>query len=204
MIEPVKAGRLAGLSVLVALVSSQAGHQLAYQLRNGAAAQQLQSTGAHAYLPVVVKTALGLAAGFVLVALLVIGLARMVAGRKIEASAPPPSLLRLVALLFSIQLACFLLQETVESAAGGQFASPVSLLLWGAAGQLPAALVAALALRRLAVHLAPAVAELWTRLTFASGFATQTLAVAPLPFATVASGSDQQAAFAFDRRGPPS
>jgi hypothetical protein len=51
------------LTVLgVAIAGSQAGHLLAYQLRFGATAQQVQSSGAHAYFPLLARTSLGIAA----------------------------------------------------------------------------------------------------------------------------------------------
>ena len=63
------------------LVGSQAGHVLAYELRFGSAAQAMQSTGAHAYFPALAKTAIGAAALAILGGLLIVGFARVVAGR---------------------------------------------------------------------------------------------------------------------------
>ena len=51
----------------VGILGSQAGHLLVFQLRFGAAAQQVQSSGAHAYFPALAKTMLGAAAAIVLV-----------------------------------------------------------------------------------------------------------------------------------------
>ena len=62
------------LILLVGIVAAQAGHLLAYQLLFGSAAQQAQSSGAHAYFPTLVKTALGAAAAAGLAALFVVGL----------------------------------------------------------------------------------------------------------------------------------
>ena len=53
--------RLATLVVAAAVLGSQAGHLLVYELRFGSAAGQLQSTGAHFYFPAVAKTGLGIA-----------------------------------------------------------------------------------------------------------------------------------------------
>src|ERR1700716_3627333 len=53
------------LIVLLGAVAAQAGHLLTYQVLFGAAAQQVQSSGAHAYFPVLVKTFLGAAAAIV-------------------------------------------------------------------------------------------------------------------------------------------
>ena len=56
-------GRKKALAIVgLGALGSQAGHLLAYQLRFGAAAQQVQSSGAHSYFPLLAKTALGVAA----------------------------------------------------------------------------------------------------------------------------------------------
>ena len=71
------------------LVASQAGHMLVYALVYGPVAAQVQSTGAHAYFPALVKTAFGLTATFMLLALAAVGLARMLAGRRVPAVPAP-------------------------------------------------------------------------------------------------------------------
>src|SRR5260370_28362180 len=79
------------LSVLgLAAAGSQAGHLLTYTLRFGGAAASLQSSGVHGYFPSVVKPALGVAAMAVLGALLAVGLARIVAGPRIQHDPAPP------------------------------------------------------------------------------------------------------------------
>ena len=88
------------------LIGSQAGHLIAYQVRFGAAAQQLQSSGAHAYFPTTLRAGFGVAAILVLAAGFVIGLARVLSGRSIQRSSSPPYL-RLVAVLYTIQLGMF-------------------------------------------------------------------------------------------------
>lgn len=189
------------IGVALGLIASQAGHLLAYQIRYGAAAERLQSAGAHAYFPVVVKTGVGLAAAFVLLALIAVGFARVVAGRKLDA-APAPSFLRLVAMLFCLQLTCFMLQETIEMAAGAPATTAPSLLLWGTAGQLPVALVAALALRWLAVRVGPAIASLLAPVPPALRLTQLSIAVAAWPIATVPVAAQHLTAD-FNRRGPP-
>lgn len=189
------------IGVALGLIASQAGHLLAYQIRYGAAAERLQSAGAHAYFPVVVKTGVGLAAAFVLLALISVGFARVVAGRKLDA-APAPSLLRLVAMLFCLQLTCFMLQETIEMAAGAPATTAPSLLLWGTAGQLPVALVAALALRWLAVRVGPAIKSLLAPVRPALRLTQLSIAVAVWPIATVPVAAQHLTAD-FNRRGPP-
>ena len=139
------------------LVASQAGHLLAYQVRFGAAAQQVQSSGAHSYFPLAAKPALGAVAAALIGGLLLVGLARMLSGRR-EKSVSRPSYLSLLAFLFSIQLTVFAAQEVAEGLiAHSTIGSAPQLLLWGTLGQLPIALVAALALRWLATRVESAV-----------------------------------------------
>jgi hypothetical protein len=150
--------RRIGLIVLLGAVAAQAGHLLIYQLLFGAAAQQVQSSGAHVYFPTVVKTALGVAAAITLGGLFLVGLARILTGRVKRGEAP--SFLRLLAALFTIQLAMFLAQESVEAALSGTPGTSIDgLLLLGTLGQLPVAAVAAFALRFLLVEVVPALAE---------------------------------------------
>jgi hypothetical protein len=200
----VSSKRIAWLLPAVALVGAQAGHVLAYQLRFGNASLQIQGAGAHAYFPSLAKTALGLTALAALVALFVIGAARVVGRRRLEPETAP-SLLRLLAGLFSLQLAAFAAQETVEALlGGGHLSSAATLLLWGAVGQLPVALIGALALRWLGARVAPALAAI--RLRFARPRQRFVLAFAPLawPLATVAISGPERIAFNLTRRGPPS
>ncbi|HXN77435.1 MAG TPA: hypothetical protein VN965_01525 [Candidatus Dormibacteraeota bacterium] len=159
MTRPLKMGTaLVGFGVLL----SQLGHLVVYQLQFGSAAQSMQSTGAHAYFPTLVKTSLGLAAAAVLASLLVIGAARLAAGGRVRAVAGAPSYVSLLGALFTIQLVAFGLQETVESmAAGAAVATAPHLLLIGSVGQLPVAILAALALKWLVVRFESAVTELW-------------------------------------------
>lgn len=151
-------GRLVGLGVLL----SQIGHLLVYQLQFGWSAKGLQSSGAHSYFPAFAKTSLGLVAVALLASLLVIGAARIAAGgRGRNAIGGGPSYVSLLGALFTIQLAFFALQETGEAiAAGAAVATAPHLLLIGSAGQLPVAVLAALALKWLLVRFDSAVAEL--------------------------------------------
>jgi hypothetical protein len=190
--------------VAIGMVGSQAGHLLAYWLRFGDVSLQVQAAGAHAYFPAVAKTALGLAAVAALVSLLAIGAARMVGGRRVV-PATSPSLLRVLAILFSLQLACFTVQETAEAAlAGVHLGSAPALLLWGAAGQLPVAAVAALALRWLGARLAPAVAAIRSRFQPPSRRHELVFAQAAWPLAAETAVSSESIAFSLTRRGPPS
>ena len=149
------------LTVLGAgLLGSQAGHLLAYQVRFGAAAPQLQSSGPHAYFPTTVRAAIGVAAALVLAAVFGIGLVRMLGGRPVQPGSAP-SYVRLVAMLYTIQLASYAAQEAGEAlAAGMSVDSAAHLLLWGTLGQLPVAIVAAAGVRWLLARFEGAVAEI--------------------------------------------
>jgi hypothetical protein len=147
-----------------ALAASQVGHLVASELRQGPRALGAAGTGAHAYVPTLATVVFGVAGGLVLAALLVVAAAR--AGGAWAGRRPVPrpgrgSVLDLAAALFVLQLAIFLGQETIEAAAAG---SPLrdagDLLLWGCLGQLPVALLAALALGWLTARLGEAVDEL--------------------------------------------
>jgi hypothetical protein len=160
----------------VGIVGSQAGHLLAFQLRFGSAAQQLQSSGAHAYFPTLAKTTLGAVAAAFVAAIFVIGLARVLAGRTRERNDSAPKYIELLAALFTIQLALFIAQEVGEAMLAGAAVDPASnLLLWGPLGQLPVAAIAAVSL-----------GWLWSRFGSAVGDLRAVLAVAPAPQAPLA------------------
>ena len=145
----------------VAIAGSQAGHLLAYQLRFGAAAQQVQSSGAHSYFPLLARTSLGIAAIVLLASLLLIGLARVLVGRTSVRATSTTSFVGLLAALFTIQLACFVSQEIGEALISrAPLASPADLLLWGALGQLPVSAIAATALGWLLTRFEAAVDEI--------------------------------------------
>lgn len=201
MTRSVKMGAaLVGFGALL----SQLGHLLVYQVQFGAAAQSVQSSGAHAYFPTLVKTSLGVVAAAVLCLLLVIGAARLATGGRVRSVAGAPSYLSLLGALFTIQLVVYGLQETVESmVAGAAIATAPHLLLMGSVGQLPVAVLAALALKWLLVRFESAIAEL--RVAPASipmPVEPATVAVSAwyrldLPLRPVASAS-------LAKRGPPS
>jgi len=161
MIRSIMRARVPALLGL-AVAGAQAGHLVAYELRFGAAAQQMQASGAHAYFPAFVKTALGAVALVLLAALLVIGAARTVArGRHARALRGGPSFVSLLATLFTLQLAWFMAQEVTEAlVAGLPLPGAENLLLWGMLGQLPVALVGATVLVWLGRRVEAAIAEL--------------------------------------------
>ena len=184
------------------LVASQAGHLLVYALVHGQAAALVQSTGAHAYFPTLVKSAFGLTAIFLLLSLVTVGLARVLSGRRIE-NAPAPSFVRVVALLFCLQLSCFVVQETLEMAAGAPATSAPALILWGSLGQLPVAVLAALVLRWIAIRVGPAVASLLRPVTTAVRLTTFTVTLQPRPVPIEAASPIGILASRLRRRGPP-
>jgi len=200
----VSSGRVRLLVAAIAISGSQAGHLLAYQVRFGAAARSLQSTGAHGYFPSVVKAAVGVACVLALTGLFAIGLARMVSGRPVRRDSAP-QYLRLLAALYTLQLTVFAGQEVAEAlAAGLPVGSAADLLLWGTLGQLPVALVAAAALRWLLLRFDSAVSIIGVALAAGPSRthpAGTSVMVWPAPepnpfFATVAGQSPAE-------RGPP-
>jgi hypothetical protein len=151
-----------GLTVLgLALAGTEAGHVLAFQLRFGASAWSVQSTGVHAYFPALLKLALGGAALAFIAGLLIVGAARLLAGGPGSRRASAGSFIGLLGTLFTVQLALFIAQEVAEAIAGGLPADSASnLLLWGMVGQLPVAMAGAAALRWLWTRVEAAASEL--------------------------------------------
>lgn len=163
------------------LLSSQVGHLLAYWIRFGDGAWTIQASGVHLYFPLVAKTAIGGAAAIVIAGLLAVGLARLIAGRRLERSGSI-SYLRLLALVFTVQMACYAMQESVEAALGVAPAmSAAGLVLWGTLGQLPVALISALGLRWLLTSVAPALRGLAGLLTHVRLLVTDPRMVAVSP-----------------------
>jgi hypothetical protein len=189
----------------LAAFGSQAGHLLAYQLRFGAAAQHVQSTGAHGYFPLLAKTSLGMVGAVLVAGLLLIGLARVLTGRSSSRVIAGPSFVSLLAVLFTVQLACFVGQETAEALlAGTPVDSAPHLLLWGTLGQLPVAALAAVALGWLARRYESAVNDV--RAALNTGPTSQPLAVLAMPV-WVAPGRahllSKVAGASLAKRGPP-
>jgi len=181
----------------VALLGSQAGHLLAYQLRFAAAAQQVQSTGAHTYFPTLAKTLFGAAALLLLAALLLVGFARLATGRRIVRESAP-SLLRLVAIMYTLQLALFVAQETIEGSRASE------IVLWGFLGQLPVALAGAVALRWLLARVVPAIVQLQTGYAPVIRLVPYVSALVVWPVAAEAVRRVEAFGESFNRRGPPS
>ena len=190
----------------LAVLGSQAGHLFAYQLRFGAAAQQVQSSSAHAYFPLLAKTTLGVVAAVLLAGLFLVGLARILTRRPSSRSGADPSYVGLLAILFTVQLACFVGQEVVEAlVAGAAVDSAAHLLLWGALGQLPVAALGAIAFGWVGRRYEAAVEDL--RAVLATRPSSPALLVAAGP-AWVTPGRglllSQVAGASLAKRGPPS
>ena len=195
--------RRIGLIVLLGVVAAQAGHLLIYQLLFEAAAQQVQSSGAHAYFPTLVKTALGATAVITLGSLFLVGVARILRGRI--QPGPAPSFLRLLAAMFTIQLAIFVAQESVEAALGGMPGTSIDgLLLLGTLGQLPVAALATFALRFLLVEVVPALAEVRLYLVTPRHPLGLVPTLTSIPVADVELLRSRLVAHSVRKRGPPS
>lgn len=197
--------RIGVATLALGLLGSQAGHLLAYQVRYGAAAQQIQSSGAHAYFPLLAKTALGVGAGALIGGLLLVGLARMLTGRRVR-STSEPSYLSLLAILFSIQLAAFAIQEVGEALVGGlSIGTAADLLLWGTLGQLPIAAIAGLTLRWLSARIEAAIGAI--RALAGPSLPAGPPAAVAIPVQAAAGRAPLRsvvAASSLTRRGPPS
>jgi hypothetical protein len=195
--------RLLGLLAFGALLA-QAGHLIAYQLEFGAAAQAVQSQGAHAYFPGFAKTSLGIMAATVLGGLLLVGLARLLPGRVVVMTNRGPSYLSLLSILFTIQLVCFIAQETIESLAAREgMPSAINLIFLGSAGQLPVAVLAALALKWLAVRVRAAVLTLRAELVVRLSVDAPILQLIPLPEQASVSALAGSCPTVYIKRGPP-
>lgn len=189
----------------LALLGSQAGHLLAYQLRFGAVAQQVQSSGPHAYFPLLAKTSLGVVAVAMLIGLFLVGMARALTGRWRTKTWSGPPYIRLLAILFTIQLACFVGQEVGEAlVAGLPVDSAPHLVLWGTLGQLPVAALGAIAFGWFACRYEAAAQDLRAVLA-APPSAPALLALAIPVTATPARALllSQVAGASLGKRGPP-
>ena len=195
-----------GAMIGLAFAGSQAGHLLSYQLHFGVAAQQMQSSGAHAYFSLLARTSLGIVATAVLASLFLIGLARVLAGRSSFRATSTTSFVGLLATLFTIQLASFAGQEIAEAViARAPLASPAELLLWGALGQLPVSAIAAAALAWISTRFETAVEVI--RSVVAVRQPAPVPIAAALPVWTETNGTSllsRVAGASLGKRGPPS
>jgi len=106
---------------LVILAASQAGRLLAWRLRRGPQALPAAGSGAHGYVPTLTAVTFGTAGAAALAALYVTGAARAARlGRSMLQAAPALQLRRIpvldaAALLFVLQFAVYVAQESVEA-----------------------------------------------------------------------------------------
>ncbi len=133
---------------LVALAAAQIGHVITYVVRFGPGAVGLQSRGGHAYLPALSALLGGAAGAGIVIALLLVALARQYGSQVSSRSGP--ALINLASQLLLLQLVVYGSQEMAEALANhGALPSATDLGFWGILGQLPAALLVAVVLKRL-------------------------------------------------------
>ena len=189
----------------MAVPLSQLGHVLAYIARYGLAGSFHESYGAHAYFPSIAKASAGLVGLLLLVAVALVGLARLVGSRRVtgQRRAQAAALPELVAVLVPLQLAIFIAQETIELLAAGRLTGLGDVpFLWGLAGQLPVALLAALFLRWASIAVERAIDRLrfWLDLVVPPPTMAAPVAAATAPVVSLA-GADRS--MAGRKRGPP-
>ena len=203
MMRPTMRARFWAVAGL-AVAGAQAGHLLAYQLRFGPAAEQIQATGAHAYFPTFVKTALGVTAMALIGALLVVAVARVAARGAAARRVAGPSFIGALAALFTLQLVLFMVQELAESLiAGVPPAGAEALLLWGMVGQLPVAVAGAAVLVWLGERVEAAIRVLGSIEPAAAPLiVTAPLALQPI-FVDGALATTHAARSRIVKRGPP-
>jgi hypothetical protein len=195
--------RVLGMLGFGALLA-QAGHLIAYELEFGAAAQAVQSQGAHAYFPGFAKTSLGVVAAALLASLLLVGIARVLPGRPVVVISRGPSYLSLLSILFTTQLVWFISQETIESlTAGDAVPSLLNLIFLGSAGQLPVAIFAALALKWLAVRVEVALLTLRAELAVRVASVAPISLLVPRPELVSVSALAESCPTVYIKRGPP-
>jgi hypothetical protein len=195
---------------LAVLAASQAGHLLAWQLRQGPRGLPALGSTAHGYIPALTTVVFGAAGVAILAALSVVAAARLARlGRVVREPATARlrriSVLDMAAVLFVLQLAVYLAQETLEASWGG-YPRPdlAELLLWGSLSQVPAAIVAGAALSWLSIRFEEAVGDLQTSMSALPPSPPPALAPvrvwtcpAPLMLPIQVAGG------AFSERGPP-
>jgi hypothetical protein len=189
---------------LAGVASAPLGHLIAYQVRFGPEAAQAQSTGAHVYFPALAGSLSGALAAGLVASLLVVAAARVLVGQLggVHSGDRRWPVFELLPALFTVQLGAFLVQEVVESTAVGAALEQLpELMLWGTLGQLPVALVVALALSWLSLRLRAAVLAL--RSPAPAIRPRPEAAVAQIAFVPVVHRLRSEALGAVVQRGPP-
>lgn len=157
-------GRFAGCAALLSVVLAEFGHQLSFLERFGGRGFRLEAAGVHSYFPTLMTVAGALVGAGALGALLVLSLGRLAMGGALGRTRRPGiPMWRLLIVMLALQLAVYLVQESCEALAAGRLLTAPWLfgaLAWGAAGQAPIAVLAALALSWLSVRLDRAIAAI--------------------------------------------
>ena len=150
----------------LAVPLSEGGHILAYLARYGGQGLRIQSEGTHAYLPGLLQLTGGVVGLLLLAVLVVLGLGRIAfsrgAGLARSRTVPLGDLLVTTAI---VQFDVYLAQEIAEVLASHQaltFSLLFTITACGLAGQLPVAVLGALALTWISGRLETAVARLRT------------------------------------------
>lgn len=186
------------------VVASQAGHLVVYQVEFGPSALAVQSEGAHAYFPLLAKVGFGLAASGLLAALLLIGVTRLMSATPATRVLASPDYFKLLSLLFTFQIACFVVQETFESIAAGEAApSAIDLILTGAVGQLPVAALTALALKWLATRFETALLSFGSTVSAISALLVAPEVLQPRWLVVAQPALVETCPSVYTKRGPP-
>lgn len=196
-------------AALLGLPLSALGHAIAYFCRYGAYGLALEGQGVHAYFPRLLALS-GTALGAVLVGgLLVGGLGHMALSRGMGLRpGRRRSAVDLLLVVAAVQIQVYVVQETVEALAGGVQLDTgwmAAMLVWGIAGQLPIAVLAAFGLAWLSIRFEAAVAGLHTLWQACSGALLRTPVVAAQPGRALdgVARLAQAAPAALVKRGPP-
>jgi hypothetical protein len=188
------------------VAGSQLGHAITYLVRYGAAAATLQSEGVHAYFPALTAIISGVVGGGLMTALLLFAAARVLTSAPAAANRHRAhTVFDILPVLFAVQMVLFIGQESIEMlVAGGAVPSVAALLLWGAVGQLPAALAGSVIVSWLLVTIETAVSDL-----IAGGSSVLSLGITPaqaapsrLVTARIPTPLEVYSA-AYRKRGPP-
>jgi hypothetical protein len=197
------------LAAALAIPLTEGGHTLAYLGRYGPQGLHLESVGAHAYFPDLLRLSACVVGLVLLVSLVLLATGRVLIGRGLGlAPTGRQAVLPLFLTAAIVQLDCYLVQETLETLLSGQpftFGVLGSILLWGAVGQLPLAAALACAVSWLSVRLTAIGERLRQDLALCAGSLgpppALTLCRGPqlVPPATLGVAAGQ----ALRKRGPP-
>jgi hypothetical protein len=208
--DPRTRARYLFAAALLGALLSQPGHLVGYLGHYGWRGLAIEGQGVHGYFPSLLSTSIALLGGIALAALLGVAAARLVIGRALgrrRARGVPFTQLLLVLLL--IQLNLYAVQEMLELEAVGRALTPAGLAgiaAWGLVGQVPPAILAAVALALLSSPLLAVFAALrspFTRSRAPVFRLSAPLLAAVFAEAPIAALQGQRFPVARPRRGPP-